>query len=179
MSFTLSVFDLFASAIPGSLYLAVFAYISIRLGWLDLGMVQQLNTTVVLIGAALASYLLGHIAYPLGLFMDRTLPPWIKGMPEMGRKFLARVPVPKAKLLLRADHFLLLAAAEVRAREAAIEVSRLRSNGIMLRNTVPALILASAVSLVELLVGSNSSFAAIVQSYSLWSPLPPFGTDGR
>jgi hypothetical protein len=78
----------------------------------------------------------------------------------MGQKFLARVPAPKAKLLLRADHFLLLAAAEVRAREAAIEVSRLRSNGIMLRNTVPALILASAVSLVELLVGSNSSFAA-------------------
>jgi hypothetical protein len=160
MSFTLSVFDLFASAIPGSLYLTVFVYVSVRMGWLDIGLVQQLNTTVVIIGAALASYLIGHIAYPLGLFIDRALPLWIKGMPEMRRSFLDRVPAPKAQLLLQADHFLLLAAAEVRAREVAVEVSRLRSNGIMLRNVAPALILSSAVSLFELLVGSNPGFAA-------------------
>jgi hypothetical protein len=161
MSFTLSVFDLFASVIPGSLYLATFVYVSVRLGWLDLGSIQQLDTLIIIIGAALGSYLLGHIAYPVGLFIDRTLPLWIKGMPEMRRGFLARVPAPKAQLLLRADlFFFLLAAAEVRAREVALEVSRLRSHGIMLRNAAPALILASAVSVFELLVGSNPGFAA-------------------
>jgi hypothetical protein len=160
MSFTLSVFDLFASAIPGSLYLAVFVYVSGRLGWLDLGLFQQFNTTVVFIGAALASYLIGHITYPLGLFVNRTVPLWRNARPQMQRDFLARVPPPKGQLLVQADPFLLLAAAEVRAREVAVEISRLRSNGIMLRNAVPALIMASAVSLFELLAGSNPSFAA-------------------
>ena len=61
MSFTLSVFDLFANAIPGSLYLAVFVYVSDRLGWIDPTATQRLNTTVLLFGAALASYLLGHL----------------------------------------------------------------------------------------------------------------------
>jgi len=74
MSFTLSIFDLFAYTIPGSLYLAVLAYVSDRLGWVALGSTQKLNTTVLLVGAALASYLLGHITYRLGQFIDRTLP---------------------------------------------------------------------------------------------------------
>jgi hypothetical protein len=160
MSFALSVFDIFASVIPGSLYLAVFVYVSDRLGWVDLAAAQQLNTTVLLVGLAFASYLLGHITYPLGQLIDRKLPLWRHGIPDARREFLAYVPAPKAKLLVQVDPFLLLTGGEVRAREAAVEVSRVRSNGIMLRNAFPPLFLASAVSLVEFLAGANRVFAA-------------------
>ena len=35
MAMILGVFDLLAYAIPGSLYLAVFAYVAHRAGWID------------------------------------------------------------------------------------------------------------------------------------------------
>jgi len=159
MNLTLSIFDLFAYAIPGSLYLALIAYVSDRLGWLTLGSTKDLNTTALLVGVALASYLLGHITYPLGRFLDSALPLYRKTIPNVRQEFLARVPASKAKLLVQADPFLLLAAAEVRAREAAIEISRLRAEGLMLRNAVPALILAFAVSLAEFVAGNNRPLA--------------------
>jgi hypothetical protein len=63
MNFTLNIFDLFAYTIPGSLYLVVLLYISDRLDWLDLRGAENLNTAVLLIGAALASYLLVFRGY--------------------------------------------------------------------------------------------------------------------
>ena len=67
MSFTLSIFDLFGYAVPGSLYLALLAYVSNRLGWPNLGPTKDLNTTVLIISIALVSYLLGHVTYQLVL----------------------------------------------------------------------------------------------------------------
>jgi predicted benzoate:H+ symporter BenE len=58
MSLTLSIYDLFAYAIPGSLYLALLAYLGDRLGWVSLEGATSLSTTILLIGAVLASYLL-------------------------------------------------------------------------------------------------------------------------
>jgi hypothetical protein len=65
MNLTLSVFDLFAYAIPGSLYLSVLVYLLNRNGWVDLSAATNLNTAVLLVSAALASYLAGHITYEL------------------------------------------------------------------------------------------------------------------
>jgi hypothetical protein len=162
MNFTLNIFDLFAYTIPGSLYLVVLLYISDRLDWLDLRGAENLNTAVLLIGAALGSYLLGHITYQLGRFVDRVLlPSWRTGFPGAKQQFLSHVPTPKARLLVQVDPYLLLTAAEIRAQEGAVEISRLRAGGLMLRTAVPALLLGSMVSLVELVIGNNRPFAAL------------------
>jgi hypothetical protein len=158
MNLALSIFDLFAYAIPGSLYLAILVYISQRLGWVNLAPAASLNATA-LVGVTLASYLLGHITYQLGRFVDGVLP-WRKGMPDVRQEFVTRVPTSKARFLVQADPFLLLAAAEVEAKEAAIEISRLRAGGIMLRNSVPALTLAFAVCVTEFVAGTNQLFTA-------------------
>jgi hypothetical protein len=161
MNLTLSIFDLFAYIIPGSLYLTLLAYVSDRLGWLDFSSAKNLNTVILLIGAALASYLLGHITYQLGRFVDGVLlPSWRRGIPGTKQQFLAHVPTPKARLLVQIDEYLLLTAAEIRAQEAAIEISRFRAGGLMLRNAVPALLLGFIVSLVELIVGNSRLLAA-------------------
>jgi hypothetical protein len=162
MNFTLSIFDLFAYTIPGSLYLVLLLYISDRLDWLDLRGAENLNTAFLLIGAALASYLLGHITYQLGRLVDRVLlPSWRTGLPGPKQQFLSHVPTPKARLLVQVDPYLLLTAAEIRTQEGAVEISRLRAGGLMLRTAVPALLLGFMVSLVELIVGNNRPFAAL------------------
>jgi hypothetical protein len=162
MNFTLSIFDLFAYTIPGSLYLVLLLYISDRLDWLDLRGAENLNTALLLIGAALASYLLGHITYQLGRLVDRVLlPSWRAGLPGPKQQFLSHVPTPKARLLVQVDPYLLLTAAEIRAQEGAVEISRLRAGGLMLRTAVPALLLGFIVSLVELVIGNNRPFAAL------------------
>jgi hypothetical protein len=113
-NFTLSIFDLFAYTIPGSLYLVLLLYISDRLDWLDLRGAENLNTAFLLIGAALASYLLGHINYQLGRLVDRgLLPSWRTGPPGPKQQFLSHVPTPKARLLVQVDPYLLLTAAEI------------------------------------------------------------------
>jgi hypothetical protein len=160
MNFTLGIFDLFSYAIPGSLYLALLAYMSERLGWVSFQGVSDLNTTLLLIGAALACYLFGHITYELAVRIESTLPSWKKGLPDARREFPARAPGQKAKSLVQVDPFLLQAALEVHAKEAATEISRIRAVGLMLRNSFPALTLASLVSLVELITGDNRPLAA-------------------
>jgi hypothetical protein len=144
----------------GSLYLALLAYISDRLGWLSFGGVSHLNTTLLLIGVALASYLLGHITYELASRIENVLPSWKRGLPDAKQDFPERVPGPKAESLVQVDSYLLQAALEVRAKEAATEISRIRAVGLMLRNSAPALILAFMVSLAELIVGANRPLAA-------------------
>jgi hypothetical protein len=171
MSLTLSIFDIFAYAIPGSLYLTLITYISQRLGWLNLDFAKDLNTTVLFIGVGVASYLLGHISYDLGRFVDQVLPWWRKRVPDGRQEFLARVPTSKGKLLADTDPFFLQVATEVRAKEAAIDISRFRAVGIMLRNCVPALLLASAVAVAEVVLGSNRILALCSSSLLLIATL--------
>jgi hypothetical protein len=91
MNLTLSIFDLFAYTVPGSLYLALLAYVSDRVGWLDLSGASNLNTTVLLIGAALVCYLLGHLTYRLGRFVDGVLATFVA---ERHPQHQAAVPRP-------------------------------------------------------------------------------------
>jgi hypothetical protein len=162
LSLTLSIFDIFAYAIPGSLYLALITYLSERLGWLNLDFARNLNTTVLIIGLGVASYLLGHISYSLGRFVDRAMPLWRNKVPDGRQEFLARVPTARGKLLAETDPFFLQVAAEIRAMEAAIDISRFRAVGIMLRNCVPALSLGAVVSVAEAVFGSKHSLALCV-----------------
>jgi hypothetical protein len=159
MSLTLSIFDLFAYAIPGSLYLTLCAYVTMRLGWLSPASISSFNTTLLLIGAALASYLLGHLSYELGRLVERVLPGSRKMLSNGRRRFLEHADGPRADSVVKYDPFLLLAMLQIHAREAAVEVSRFRAGALMLRNSVPPLVLALSVALAEVIEGSNRPLA--------------------
>jgi hypothetical protein len=159
MNLTLSIFDLFAYAIPGSLYLSVLAYVLNRTGWLDFSATSNLNTTVLLVTAAIASYLAGHITYELGRALNFRLPRWEGAMSSIRETFLARVPPEPGRVIVQAHPSILLAAAEIRAKEAAVEISRLRAGGLMLQNSVPALLLAFVIALFEAIAGNRKLFA--------------------
>lgn len=159
MSLTLSIYDLFAYAIPGSLYLALLAYVGDRFGWVSLEGATSLSTTTLLIGAALASYLLGLLTYQLGRFVERALPGSGNTISDGQRGFLAYASGPHAESVVEGDPFFLFTSALIRAKEAALEVSRFRAGALMLRNSVPALILALIVCLIEVVGGEHQLLA--------------------
>ena len=64
MNISLSIFDVFASAVPGSVYLATSLYLAVRWGWLDVDDLAGLDTTFALVAAILVSYLLGQVPGP-------------------------------------------------------------------------------------------------------------------
>jgi hypothetical protein len=126
----------------------------------------------------LASYLLGHVTYQLGRFVDRALPSWGRRTPDGRQRFISRVRGPKARLLAEADPLFLLAAVRLRAEEIAVEISRFQAGALMLRTAAPAFILAFLVLLVELTVGSNRPFAGFCAVLFLLTSLAAL-RDGR
>lgn len=75
------------------------------------------------------------------------------------RGFLAYASGPQAESVVEGDPFSLFTAALIRAKEAALEVSRFRAGALMLRNSVPALILAFIVSLIDVVGGEHRLLA--------------------
>lgn len=71
MNFTLGLFDLFAYAIPGSIYLAIFVYSAQTLDWIDLAQVSNISSIFIIVAIAIASFLLGHITYPLAGIIEQ------------------------------------------------------------------------------------------------------------
>jgi hypothetical protein len=160
MTFTLGIFDLFAYAIPGSLNLAFFTYLAVRLGWTDLGSARDPGLGL-LIGLAIASYLLGHLSYPVSARLDRTVQRWRRTMDDARREFLARTPAAADRAFLRADGMLLLGAVELHDSGIATEIGRLRAIGLMVRNSGLPMALAFVAALVELAIGANRPLAAV------------------
>src|SRR5919112_6702893 len=74
MAIILGIFDLLAYAIPGMLYLATFAYVSDRAGWIDVPVLLGLPSLLLLIGLAVAAFLTGQASHPLGRVVDRFNP---------------------------------------------------------------------------------------------------------
>src|SRR4051812_23127443 len=131
MALILGVFDLLAYAIPGSLYLAVFAYASHRAGWIDAPGLLEIPTLLLLIAAAVTAFLVGQASYPLGSLLDRFNPFASMGRPEAAKEeFLRRNSGAANRRFLQSDPFTLLAALEADDNEAAAEVSRLRATGL-------------------------------------------------
>jgi hypothetical protein len=162
MAIILGVFDLLAYAVPGSLYLATFAYVSHRAGWIDVASLVQLPSLLLVIAAAIAAFLMGQASYPLGALMDRMNPFGATDPSEEAREqFLRRNAIATPRKFLTFDPFTLLAALEVDDREAAADVSRLRSVGSMLGRAVPALALGTVVALVEIFTGRFPLFAGL------------------
>jgi hypothetical protein len=61
MSISLGLFDLFTYIVPGSLYLALVAYVADRLGWIGIGQFKDVPSLVLFGGIVIASYLLGFL----------------------------------------------------------------------------------------------------------------------
>ena len=72
-----------------------------------------------------------------------------------------RTAIETPRRFLQLDPFTLLAALEADDREAAADVVRLRSVGLMLSRSVPALTLGAAIALVEIFTGRIALFAAL------------------
>ena len=162
MAIILGVFDLLAYAIPGSLYLVVFAYASHRAGWIDVPSLLAVPSLLLLIAVAIAAFLLGQASYPLGSIIDRINPFGSVDLPgEAKEEFLRRNAAAAPRRFLQVDPFTLLAALEADANEAAAEVSRLRATGVMLSRCVPPLVLGAVTAAVELFTGDLPLFAGL------------------
>jgi hypothetical protein len=163
VALVLGTFDLLAYAVPGSLYLAVLAYVAQRAGWVDVRGVLQIPTLLLLVGLAIATFLTGQAAQVLGTLVDRVNP--FGGGDDLAGDaravFLRRNPQARQRTYLQRDPFTVLAALEVGASEAAGDVSRLRSVGQMLSRSVPALLLGVLVAGVEVFTGRLPLFAAV------------------
>jgi hypothetical protein len=166
MAIILGVFDLLAYAIPGSLYLGVFGYVSHRAGWIDVPSLLGIPSLLLLIAVALAAFLTGQASYALGSLVDRINPFGSSDLPEEAKaEFLRRNASASSRGFLKVDAFTLLAALEADDSEAAAEVSRLRATGLMLSRSVPALVLGAVVALVEVFVGGLPLFAGLTGTF--------------
>jgi len=162
MAFVLGIFDLLAYAIPGSLYLTTFAYVSHRAGWIDVPSLLGLPSLLLLIAVAVAAFLTGQAAHPLGTVVDRFNPFGSANPSEEAREeFLRRNAIATPRKFLELDPFTLLAALEADDREAAADVFRLRSVGQMLGRSVPALALGAVIAVVEIFTGTLPLFAGL------------------
>lgn len=162
MALILGVFDLLTYAVPGSLYLSVFAYVAHRAQWIDVPGLLGQPTLLLLIAFAVAAFLVGQAAHPLGILLDRVNPFGSAAVPQEARdEFLRRNPDAASRRFLRMDPFTLLAALEADDSEAAAEVSRLRATGQMLSRSVPALVLGVVTAMVETFTGGLPLFAGL------------------
>ena len=162
MAFVLGLLDLLAYAIPGTLYLSVFVYVSHRAGWIDAPSLLQIPSLLLLIAVAVAAFLAGQAAYGLGRLTERINPFGSDDLPQDAKEeFLRRNPAAASRRFLQVDPFTLLAALEADDNEAAAEVSRLRATGLMLGRSVPPLVLGVGTALVEMFTGGLPLFAGV------------------
>jgi hypothetical protein len=160
--FALGIWDLLAFAIPGSLQLALLGYLGVRLGWLDLRQLLDVPSAVLLAGLAIVCYLLGHLSYAPGKLFDRLTSVRLQHRTEhVRRDFVSENPAARESRFLSADVYLLLTAAELRAREVAMEISRLLASSLMMRNCAVPLSLASATATVELFIRADRAAVAV------------------
>ncbi|MFE0894352.1 hypothetical protein [Streptomyces smyrnaeus] len=149
----MGIFDLFTYGIPGALHLSLIIYVLARLNLIDLASLASAPSVLQLVGAAVASYLLGQLAYPLSALLDKVAPRWNWSGDHARLEFVARVPESRERAFVRADTSLLLAAAELHDKEAAGEITRLQGVALMLRNSALALVFALVVAVLELVLG--------------------------
>jgi hypothetical protein len=180
VSIQLGLFDVFTYTIPGSLYLALIAYVTSRLGWIDIASLKTAPDLVLAGALLIASYVVGFVTNPVAEQLDhglrywlvptlvRRLKPWLR--PPMERLFWRfaavdrevvrktfgeQAPGAGGRAYMKADQYLLLALAEANKKEAALEISRFRATGLMLRNCAVPFLLASMVCVGEAASGAN------------------------
>jgi hypothetical protein len=151
LSFTLGVFDVFGSTVPGAAYLSVLAYVLNRLGWTEPFRPLLGNTTLVVIGFAVLSYATGMVTYGMARWVSRALSRH-EPRERAVAFFLANCPAAAGRPFVSTDKFLLLAKIEMLSPEAANEISRVRAGATMLRGLIIPAGLASLACLVDFAV---------------------------
>lgn len=154
MSLSLGVWDVFAYAVPGSLYLTFAAFIAARLGWVAIGPVLHTPTLLLAGGIAVSSYVLGLVTYPLGAVADRWLPGASRAA-QARAEFAERTPAARDRAFLQADMALLRAAVEIHDKDSSLEISRLGAVRIMIRNCSVPLAAASIACACTAIAGGN------------------------
>jgi hypothetical protein len=162
MSITLSVFDVFTYAVPGSLYLAVLSSILIRLHWIAMASLTHTNSLLIFAAVAVASYVTGHATYPVGLLVGSKIKIWPIKFSDAQEEFANRVPEARSRPFLRADKLLLQAAIESNNQESAVEVIRLRAVGLMVRNSATPFAAGSMAAMLEGATGSRPVAAYLI-----------------
>jgi hypothetical protein len=158
VTFAIGIFDLFTYTIPGSLYLAFLSYMAIRVGWVEPRAITGAPTLLLIIALVLLSYLIGYLAYPLGAVANRLLP--TRRIRRAPQEFVNRVPAARGRDFVKADPAVLLSALQLHDKDVAVDVTRLRATGLMLRNSAPPLAFASVAAVVELFAGRHPVLAA-------------------
>ncbi|WCN02988.1 hypothetical protein [Streptomyces sp. M92] len=161
MTLAVGIFDLFTYGIPGALHLSLILYLLARLEILDLASLASAPSALQLVAAAVASYLLGHLTYPLSALLDKLAPSWNWSADHARSAFVTAVPEARDRPFVHSDMPLLLAAAELHDKEAASEITRLQGVALMLRNSALALTFACVAALAELAVGPERVWAAV------------------
>jgi hypothetical protein len=161
MAFTLGVFDVFGSAIPGAAYLSVLAYVLTRLGWTRPLDALAENTTVGLVSVAVMSYVLGMATYGLARSLSRAVSR-VDYHATAFEAFRTTFPWAAGRSFLTVDAFLLETRIELESRESAVEISRLRAGGTMLRGLVIPSLLAAAVGLVDFAIAPHESWTLVI-----------------
>jgi hypothetical protein len=137
------------------MYLAIFAYVAHRFGWIDLTQAENISSVLLIIAISIASFLLGHITYPLAKMTEQVFRLQELRTLDAKRAFMEKCPGSSSRHFLHADIFVLLVAAELHDREVATEISRLRAVGLMLRNSSLALAFATVTALAQLTLGGG------------------------
>jgi len=175
VSITLGLFDVFTYLIPGSLYLALASYVADRFGWIDVGHFRNVSSLVLLGAILIASYLLAFVADPLAALLEKVMRFLrVIHQEDVTETFKARVPGAADRAFVTASPYLLLALAETNHREAAMEISRFRATGLMLRNCSIPFLAACIVSIAQAIAGPRSGPAiicAILFAAAVWSSI--------
>lgn len=160
MRVSVGVFDLFAYAIPGGLYLFFGVYVAVRLEWVALSRLDD-PPAVLLAGAVVVvSYLLGQVTYSFGTLLDRVTP-WRRTWVEARREFVRRVPQADERPYVHVHPSVLASAVESRDRELALDIHRFRAVGLMVRNCAFPLLCGAAAGVVEAVAGGPRDVAVV------------------
>ncbi|MFC3452800.1 hypothetical protein [Amycolatopsis speibonae] len=158
MNFVIGVFDLFAYTIPGALYVAFFGYLGTKLHILTVASVAGVPTVVLVVVIVVLSFLLGYLAYPAGDALERIVPRRRDRNPV--EVFLKRSPAAKDRAFLKENPHLLLGALQLHDKEVAVDITRLRASGLMVRNCAPPLLFGAVAAIVEIFAGKHPFIAA-------------------
>ncbi len=162
MSLSLGLFDVFTYIVPGSLYLSVVLFVTDQFHFIHLEGVKDVPIIVLIAGLLIASYLLGWAAEPLARILNRAVTFRAARHELAGRmEFADKVPEAAGRLFVHADIYLLLAAAAIHAKDAAMEIGRLRATGLMLRNCSVPFVAACAVAAVEAATGHDTLLSGV------------------
>ncbi|ATY10935.1 hypothetical protein CU254_10955 [Amycolatopsis sp. AA4] len=177
MTFAVGIFDLFSFAVPGAVQLALLAYVLDRLGVLHVAALVSAPGALLVAGAVVTSYLLGHLFHPLAAQLERLRPR--PDAEEARKEFLARVPRARDRAYVQTDPALLVAAIELHDKDAGGEIIRMRAQSVMLRNIAFAFAVATVVALVQTATGPHQVVAAVAAVLSVLGTTAALGSSRK